>query len=257
MFCKELLGSGATQIRKANYAAQGLYFQAFTNLSIGLERMGKLCLTLDHFINTNGKFPTNQDLKTNIGHDLLKLYEKSQALIKDRQLILGHSPELIGRIHQNIIEILSKFAKGDRYSNFDFLVGSRQSNPVGEWYLKVDMEIYKKDISEKKKKIIKEKSEITGSIMNRLGMVWHTSEQGTEICNHEDASHRTGIFEVVAPKRQLYTLQIIRYWAEILFELQGLSMRISHENTPYFNEILVGFGNHDSYFRTRKTWDTI
>jgi hypothetical protein len=43
-FTKEMLGSGATQIRKANYATKGVYFQAFTNLSTGLERIGKLCL---------------------------------------------------------------------------------------------------------------------------------------------------------------------------------------------------------------------
>lgn len=257
MFCKELLGAGATQIRKANYATQGLYFQAFSNLSIGLERMGKLCLTLNHFISENGKFPTNEYLKNNIGHDLLKLYSKSQELITDRQLSLEHSPALNGLIHQNIMIVLSKFAKGDRYSNFDFLVGSRQSNPTGEWYLKVDMEIYKKDITERRKKIIEDESEITVSIMSRLGMVWHTSEQGAEISTYENASHRTGVYEAVAPKRQLYVLQMIRYWVEILFELQNLSRPINNEATPYFNEILGGFGNDDSYFRTRKTWDTM
>ncbi|WP_156160210.1 hypothetical protein [Pseudomonas sp. 2(2015)] len=257
MFSKELLGAGATQIRKANYATQGLYFQAFSNLSIGLERIGKLCLTLDHFIETNGKFPNQEYLKNTIGHDLIKLYEQSQGVIKKRKLNIRSLPALDHKIHKNIMTILSKFAKGDRYSNFDFLVGGRQSNPTAEWYSKVDTEIYKNDISERKKQIIKGNSEITGQIMSRLGMVWHTSEQGTEINTHEDASHRTGVFEAVAPKRQLYILQMIRYWAEVLFELQYLSMNINHEATPYFNEILGGFGNDDSYFRTRKTWDTM
>ncbi|WP_146021766.1 MULTISPECIES: hypothetical protein [unclassified Pseudomonas] len=257
MFCKELLGTGATQIRKANYATQGLYFQAFSNLSIGLERIGKLCLTLDHFIDTNGKFPTDKYLKHTIGHDLIELYNQSQDVIKKRQLKIRSLPTLNSPIHCNIITILSKFAKGDRYSNFDFLVGGRQSDPTGEWYLKVDMEIYKKDLTRRKKQIIKENSEISGAFMSRLGMVLHTSEQGTQINTYEDASHRTGVFEAVAPKRQFYILQMIRYWVETLLELQYLSMHINHEATPYFNEILGAFGCDDSYFRTRKTWDKI
>jgi len=47
-FTNEMLGSGATQIRNANYASKGVYFQAFTSLSTGLERIGKLCLMLEH-----------------------------------------------------------------------------------------------------------------------------------------------------------------------------------------------------------------
>ena len=117
------------------------------------------------------------------------------------------------------------------------------------------MQIYENDITRKKKEIIKNNAEMTGQFMSRYGMVLHTSEQGTVINDYEDASHRTGVFEAVAPKRQLYILQIIRYWVEILIELQYLSMHISHEATPYFNEIFAGFGNDDSYNRTRKTWD--
>ena len=32
-----MLGAGATEIRKANYAKKGVYFQSFTNLATGLE----------------------------------------------------------------------------------------------------------------------------------------------------------------------------------------------------------------------------
>lgn len=62
-FTKEMLGSGATQIRKGNYASKGNYFQAFTSLSTGLERIGKLCLMLDYYIDNDGKFPDFHHLK--------------------------------------------------------------------------------------------------------------------------------------------------------------------------------------------------
>lgn len=257
MFCLELLGSGATQIRKANYATQGLYFQAFTNLSIGLERIGKLCLTLDHFIETNGEFPTENYLKHTIGHDLSELYTQSQKLIKTRQLNIPHLTALDSPIHTAITSILSKFAKGDRYSNFNFLTGGRQSNPTADWYLKVDMAIYNNQISERKKQSIKTNSITCGEILGALGAVFHTSEEGGSINTFEDASHRTGLFEAVAPKRQFYILQMIRYWVDILLELQYLGMHINHEAIPYFNEILGAFGCDDRYLRSRKRWDNI
>ena len=119
------------------------------------------------------------------------------------------------------------------------------------------MELYKKHTTKRKKHAIKENSKTTSEIISKPSMVWYTSEQGTEINSYTDASHRTGIFEAVSPKRQLCVLQIIRYWFDILFKLQYLSMHIDHDATPYFNEILGGFGNCDQYFRSRKIWDTI
>ena len=55
-FTCKMLCFGVTQIRKANYVRKGLYFQAFFNLSTGLERIGKLCLILN-FIRKKWKFP--------------------------------------------------------------------------------------------------------------------------------------------------------------------------------------------------------
>lgn len=76
-FAKEMLGSGATQIRSANYTTKGTYFQAFTNLSIGLERIGKLCLMIDHYIVTAGKFPDSAYMKNKFGHDIGLIYRSS------------------------------------------------------------------------------------------------------------------------------------------------------------------------------------
>jgi hypothetical protein len=73
-FTKEILGSGATQIRRANYASKGIYFQSFTSLPTGFERIGKPCLMLDYYIKNNGNFPNLQYMKKVIvAHSLLHL----------------------------------------------------------------------------------------------------------------------------------------------------------------------------------------
>ncbi len=72
-FAYEILASGITQIRKANYSKKGIYYQSFISLSVGLERLSKLCILFDYYISNNGEFPTDKFLR-NLGHDINKLY---------------------------------------------------------------------------------------------------------------------------------------------------------------------------------------
>src|SRR5690349_10832480 len=93
-FTKEMLGAGASQIRKANYASKGVYFQAFTSLSTGLERIGKLCLMLDHYLDNNGKLPDFDYMKNKIGHKIIFIYEKSTALVAKRSVLMEFMQDL-------------------------------------------------------------------------------------------------------------------------------------------------------------------
>ena len=61
--------------------------------------------------------------------------------------------------------------------------------------------------------------------------------------------------EAVSKYRQLYLLQIIRYWVELLGDLQYRASNIDNEKIPYFTEIFAIFFNDDKYFLTRKTYE--
>lgn len=259
-FTKEMLGSGATQIRKANYAQKGIYFQAFTSLSTGLERIGKLCLMLDYYIENKGEFPSFKYLKNEIGHKIIAIYEKSLLLKKKHSISLKFSNNLDDEIQKSIMTILSRFAEGDRYSNINLLVGSKQQNdPISEWFTEVDIPIFEKRVSKKRKAKILHNAQAIDKMTRGFMLVQHIAETGDEINNVLDASYRTGIQESVAPYRQLYILQIIRYWVELLWKLESKAMQINikKEEIPYLHEIFGGFYNYDSYFKKRKTWDTI
>jgi len=125
-FTKEMLGSGATQIRNANYAAKGVYFQAFTSLSTGLERLGKLCLMLDHYIKHSGKFPDRGYLQNKIRHNIGLIHEKSAAVVTKCSISMKFLQNLNNPIHQAILKILSDFAQGERYSNINLVVGAKR-----------------------------------------------------------------------------------------------------------------------------------
>jgi hypothetical protein len=254
-FTKQLLGAGATEIRRANYASKGTYFQAFVSLSTGLERIGKLCLMLDYYIDTGGQFPDLKYLKKDIGHNLALLEEKAKQVIATRQLpVQAPSTD----IHQAIVRLLCRFAEGDRYSNIDLLAGSRrQSDPIADWFNEVDTPIYDLRVTQKKKDRINHNAQVGARLMGEFAFILHTSETGSEITEFEEASRRTGIFEAVAPYRQLYVLQIIRSWCELTRALQYLAMDLGKHDIPFFGEIFGAFENDDSYMRTRKTWDSI
>lgn len=254
-FTNEMLGAGATQIRGAGYASKGVYFQSFTSLSTGLERIGKLCLMLDFFIETQS-FPDQQFMKREIGHKLSVIYEKSKLIITKRQLALKYLQNLDRPIHRAIIQVLSAFAAGDRYSNINVLVGASNSpDPIAQWHQEVDQAIFQNSITPKRKEAIRANASMVAAMMEDMSSVIHTSETGRMITSIADASQRTGMFKAIAPYRQLYVLQIIRYWVEILWALQHQAQSQSTD-IPYFGEIFTIFINSDSDFRKRKTWTT-
>lgn len=257
-FTKEMLATGATQIRKANYATKGIYYQAFTSLSTGLERIGKMCIILDYYIDTKGNFPDFEYMKQNIGHNISLIYDKSIKIVKKRSFEFKFLAELDAEIHQNILKVLTEFAKGDRYSNINILVNSKQKgDPIQKWYENVDKMVFEKNITPKKKDQILRNAEINHLMIQPFANVHFISETGSSIDNIKKASFSTGMQEAIAPYRQLYVLQIIRFWVELISCLQYKAMELGKEDVPYLSEVFGLFYNSDSYIKTRKTWDKI
>lgn len=190
-FTWEMLGSGATQIRSANYASKGMYFQAFTSPSTGIERIGKLCLMLDHYIGHNRQFPDSNYMKNQIGHDIAAIYQQSNTILAKHSITTRFLPNLDDPIRRAILSVLSAFALGDRYSNIDLLVGgNRQNDPIASWFKQVDQPLYQTRVAEKKKDAIQRNSEGVASVLGQYAMVLHTSETGgRDYRSQRDKSH--------------------------------------------------------------------
>lgn len=254
-FAYEIVSSGVTQIRKANYAKKGIYYQAFSNLSIGIERIAKLCILLDYYIENNGKFPNGKFLK-DIGHNIIELYKRSINIKSKYKFNFEYLDNLDDEIRQKILSILSDFAIKDRYENLNNLVSSNQNNnPISNWFNDIDMKLSTRHISEKKKNNIRNNAEIADKLFGQFMLVDHISEDGNKIDKIDDASFRTGIFEAVSPFRQLYVAQIIRFFSELLRELQFEVMKVGGEDIPYFSEGFGCFYNNDGYLKTRKNYE--
>lgn len=253
-FIAEVLAIGVNQIRNVNYARKGLFFSSFVNISTGLERIGKLCLILDYSLNNEGKYP-DEKYVLKYSHDLEKLYNKSQMIIKERGFKFKFIQNLDEKIHKDMISILSRFAKGDRYSNIDCIVeGERQSDPIKEWCEKVEMILYDIKVPQKKKEMITKEPKLADDSFGNVSMVMYKDEKGDNITSVEDMFLKIGVSEAIAKYRQLYILQIIRYWIDLLKSIrhQSISEGI---HIPDFIEILGNFYSDDNYLKSRKTFD--
>ena len=209
---------------------------------------------LDHAIDNNGAFPTDAQMK-DVGHDLTALYACSQSIKTRRGLNFKFLQDLSDPVQISILQTLSSFAKGDRYANIDLLASSLQSkDPIEAWARLVDAVLYRKKISPKKQASIDAKAKQSAG-MGRCSFVFHTAEDGTPIESYGDAALRTLKHEAIAPYRQLLVLQIIRYWVELLCDLEMPARNVRPDDVPFFNEILGPLCNSDPYIRTRKTWN--
>lgn len=253
-FTGEMLCSGYTEIRKANYAKRGVYFQAFTSLSTGFERIGKICYLLIYVIEHDGSFPTDNDLKNVFRHDIIKLYKLILEFKNKHNIEYDFLQDLDKPIYQSILNVLSRFAKGDRYANIDLLINNRSyDDPISVWYKDVDLVIFQEKISENKKEKIIRDASLVHYLTSNFVMIRHTGEDGKEINTAFEGSFRTGVNDAVAPYRQLYVFHIIRFFVESLLAIESIFRNKQFFEIPYFKDFFRVFNIDDSYMKGRKT----
>lgn len=123
------IGQGMTILKKANFVNKWNYYQAFFLLTIGIERLLKIIIVTKYRVDNNSSFPNNSYLKQ-LGHDIKKL----MTIIEEYDLDKNEIEFITDDIQLDIIDFLTKFAKGSRYYNLDALTGSEnQNDPLSDW----------------------------------------------------------------------------------------------------------------------------
>ncbi len=250
----EALAFGATVLRRANYAHQGYYAQAFFSLSIGFERCGKLALALDHALDSGGSFPSKKTLMS-YGHNLGKLLAKTDATAKKR----GFATQRPGTaVHDAIVSTLSDFATNvTRYYNLEFIArdpstASRDS-PAAAWYQKVSQPIAAAHYSTQRRKKDEARAQAVEAMTRAFTSVRFYSEEGTLIDSVFEGSRRTAERNAVIPWERMYLLHFARYFGSVLTDLAHDAQSVGLV-VPHLSEFFAIFDNDDSYFRSRKTW---
>ena len=101
--------AGLTELRNANLGEKGRYYTGFFQMAIGVERMAKLALILDHMASHSLAAPGQQAIRS-FGDDLVTLFSKVAAAARARGYVFSGRFSLSSPAKQ-ILEFLSEFAK--------------------------------------------------------------------------------------------------------------------------------------------------
>ena len=249
----EHLAIGVTALGKANYAQHAYYGQAFFALSTGFERAAKLALVVDHALEHDGEFPTNEQVRE-FGHDLRKLLERVDE-IASRRGAEYRLPRTA--IHDAIVSVLGDFAKNiTRYYNLDLVTGApnvqARQDPIREWFDKVMTPVLKQHYRPTKRKAARRRADVIAQMMGDHVSVLYTNERGETMSDLADASMQTAIGRAAEPWVRMYIMQIARFVAMLLSDLGYAGG--SYDSIPYFADFFRMYNNDERYFRERKAW---
>ncbi len=225
LLVSQLINAGLNALEKANYKdGEGYYYNAFFNLSIGIERLAKLIWIADYIIENNGQLPSGQAIK-NYGHNLTNLLTEVGGIATKHNLELTYSrPD--DDISNSIIRCLDSFANAreGRYANLNNLDGSNAENefePIKKWWNEVATPIlgehyfgtnFEKKVQQDIEQYLKSPTEVAF-------FIFYMDELGETINTLQDCWARDGQTEIVQKFDLYYTLRIVRWVADVFFIL--------------------------------------
>lgn len=235
------IGYGLNALSKAGIYAQGEYYQAFFQLSIGLERLMKLII-IQYYRGLNNEFPSNRILK-NYGHDLLGLYHTILEFETNNKLIQDDD------ISIKILSFLSEFAKTTRYYNLDTLTGREQkTNPLEAWH-DIQEEISKRH--SKRKTLKSELNDHFALILDEISATVVFNEKNEMIQSAGDLLKKAEINKHAQGYAVYYTYLIISRLAKTLDKTES-----QYGLFPYLWEFFTYFfdGFSKDEIRKKKNW---
>ena len=251
------LGQGLTLLRSADLGEKGHYYGAFFGLSIGLERMLKVIVILDH-MSRNQLAPPSGAVLRKLGHDLQGLLTAVRG-IPSRQS--PHPMDRIrpGSIEQDIVDHLGQFAEAcGRYANLDALTSGRvQADPLGNWK-RILERILEEDVPGR----AKDKARIGGKALaaamsGSAKVIAH--DLGKQPLSLEEWFVIPRMHELAAPKAIARTFGILRPVKSLLEEVNDLVTAETHRQrhatpvVPFMYEFFDFISDHPSVLH-KKRW---
>lgn len=240
----------------------GSFYASFFPLSIGYERMSKIAIQVDALIST-GQFLSSDEMRSrSVGHRIATLFDRVEAIAVER----GYDSELGLRpatpTHKAIIGILTEFATTGRYNHLDSLGSTAPSSVDAEraWDdtvmpLLVDAHLTRRTRTLLDRDIAAVTAGIEAAEHAGIGVLARRHDVNGDF--HGDlAAHaaRNLLYERLTPWGRMYTLQLGRWIAWILFELSFEALRCDHArgHVPYLIDFFKWMLADDADLRSRR-----
>lgn len=247
------LTNGLTELRAAHVHNKGAFYSSLFNLSIGMERLLKSAVIIDHMLRNNMQAPTVKQLK-GYGHNIIELFGACSNIAEDRSF---RFPNLSGfdEIDKSMISLLSDFALIARYHNLDSL-SSPQSrrDPLHQWS-DIMLSILEKDVKKSQRDKVLAKAEIvanaiddiTITVMHGLDKMPLTTEQALSLPGLHDLAVKYAVFRLVT------IIAAIRgFITDICHLAYGLGVHVPP--FPQMQEFLSWAWDDRQYAMRKKKW---
>jgi hypothetical protein len=252
------VAQGLTLLRSANLGEKGHYYGAFFGLSIGLERLLKVIIILEHMARNDLTPPARKTLRT-YGHDLIELFSTALAIPTDKSPhpLAAVAP---GSIESDILTQLSDFGEAcGRYANLDSLaIGRPQADPLAAWKTIIER-ILDEDVPNRKKERARRTAlALTTAFSDCASVRAHdldkqplSLQQWFEVPQlHELAASRAvvHVFRILCPMKELLEIVDLRLMLET--QRRGLQEPVA----PCVHEFLDFVLRDESVTLRKKRW---
>lgn len=248
---------GLTDLRKANIDNGGLFYTAFYNLAIGLERLLKLTLIIDYMQANNLSCPTSDGIRS-LGHDLLRLLEECQRRANTINIFcdLDFSSSAM---KWEILCLLNDYSKGLRYYNLDALTGrSNRRDPLSIWN-GIVTKIYNNEVPvSKKNKTALQAQTLANELRDISVVIYHDLEWNS--LGVDGVMMLPMVIEAAAPYAVCHIIEIVQEINKVQFAVADLT----HEKclkqgletpvVPFVHEYYVMLGVDRKHNLKRKRW---
>ncbi|MDT8385196.1 MAG: hypothetical protein RRB22_12350 [Gammaproteobacteria bacterium] len=250
---RSCLTTGLTELRSANVHNKGAFYSALFNLSVGVERLLKAIVIMEHMLKNSLSVPTKKQLK-GYGHNITDLYDEC---VKISNTYSGNLPSRnsLDNINQELIGLLSDFAQTTRYHNLDALSAQQSGKDPLEHWGEIILLILGQDVPEKQRnKILGEAkliadaiSAISITIMHGLDKQPLSTEEALALPGLHDQAVKFAVYRIIC----------------ILSPLRDLISTLSHEAYdlglaeppfPQMQEFLDWVWDDRQYVLRKKKW---
>lgn len=254
--------AGSLALRRLDPTLIGSFYAAFFPLSIGYERMSKIAIQVDALIST-GQFLSSGEMRsTSAGHRISTLFDRVETIAVQR----GYDSEMGLRpatpMHHAITGILTEFATTGRYNHLDSLSSTSPSSLDAEkaWDetvmpLLVDAHLTKRARMLLDRDVAAVTTDLTAAESAGITVLGRRHDANGDF--HGDlARHaaRNILYERLTPWGRMYTLQLGRWIAWILYELSMEALRCDHArgHVPYLIDFFRWMLAEDADLRSRR-----
>jgi hypothetical protein len=226
------LGNGLTEIRQYSFADKGRFFAGMFGVSVGLERILKVSVVLEHLFRTGA--PPNEEQLRGFGHSLSALLKAAREVNARCGLGVDEAP-MLESLTDRIVALLTAFAKETRYYNLNLVAGAQSSSsaePLAAWARDIDVEIVRRHYRLSRAR--RANLAMAAALNNTPGIVVaHTADNGTPI---EDFASFVAESALAETKRKYSVFYIHRIALFCIGILEGLDRRFNpplHVSEPF------------------------